>query len=727
MLKKSLIFRYVFVSLFVAVCAIFGINIYKNFLIHSEEALSMQHIQLAYNDAMQENKQIAELIFFNNLLHDSTIQTLYKQAIQKGMIQNSKEQLHDYLKDKFYYFKSFGIKSINFYLPNNTLLLNMSNQNFKGTSKRESITYVNSTNKEIQTVEVTENSASSVYIKPFFDKELNHIGAIEIEFSFDYIAQRIEKNTHYSLFFMHQNSVLEKSLFEEYVQTFMAFDLNSKYKLHNSVYTELNYKSAVFEQFSNESKNVILKNMDKLKAFALHVFLDTQYQMVVFIPLFNALTNEHNTYLMAIGNAEYSEISKIYHSLNYVILLAFFILLIMFMLIFNVQSFKEKHATILKEYNDLFKAIDKYVIMAQTDREGFITYITQAFCDISGYTKKEIIGRNINIIRHPDMSKKFFENMWNSLYKEKRWEGEIKNIDKNGNSYWVKGIIFPKYDINNNLVGYTSIRVNISDTKQLKKINNLLKEDLSNKLYEIKMRDDSLADTTKIVLMGKILDSLAHQWKKPLSSISIELANLKARITANELTSNEVENIHDEIAYQIKTLSMTLNEFKTFFSNSNLHDKYNVYSAINESILLIKPECELHHITIFLDSKQEIYCYGIFNELKQIIINLLKNSIEHLINNKTQEPLINITVFEEQKSVMIVYTDNTKGESKNIIEKVFSNNYEEQTLKDVGLNLYIAKLLLEKSGAQFWFENEQGLTSFYIKLVSHDRRKDQRA
>lgn len=727
MSKKNLIFRYVFVSFFVALCAIFGINSYKNSLLESQQTSSIQQIQFSYNNATQENKQIADLIFFNNLLYDAVIQNIYKEAIFSGNMKNSKEHLYAYLKDKFYYFKSFGIKSINFYLPNNELLLNMSNVNIQGESKRESIIYVNSTKKEIQTVETTENSASSLYIKSLLDKELKHLGVIEIEFSFDYIAKRMEKDLDYNLFFIHKDTLLKKTLFEEYYQTFIPFELNSKYKLQNSVFTELKYKPAVLEQFSSDNKNYILENMEKIKEFALSVFLDKQYQTLVFIPFSNALTNEHNSYLMALGNAEYSEISKIYHSLNYVILSTFFVLLIIFILVYNVQSFKEKNTSIVKEYNDLLKAIDKYIVMAQTDQSGFITYITQAFCDISGYTKKELIGRNINIIRHPDMSKKFFENLWNSLYKEKKWEGEIKNIDKNGNSYWVKGIIFPKYDINNNLVGYTSIRVNISDTKQLKKINNLLKEDLSNKLYEIKMRDDSLVDTTKIILMGKILDSLAHQWKKPLSSISIELANLKARISTNELTVSGVENIHDEIAYQIKTLSMTLNEFKTFFSNSNLHDKFNVFSAINESIMLVKPECELHHIKIFLNSEKEIYCYGVFNELKQIIINLLKNSIEHHINNLTVKPFITITLFEEQDSVMIKYVDNAKGESKNIIEKVFSNNYDEQTLKDVGLNLYIVKLLLEKIGAKFWFENEQDLTSFYIKLVSSDRRKDQRA
>lgn len=726
MLKKNLVFRYVFVSIFVAVVAVIGIHIYKNSLIDSQQTKSLQKIQLAYKDAQEENQQIADLIFFNNLLYNASIENIYKTVLHNGKSTKSKELLFETLKEQFYYFKSFGVKSINFYLPNNELLLNMSQPHLETITKRESVVYVNSTQKEIKTNEITETSASSIFIKPLLDKELSHLGSIEIEFDFDYLAKKIEKNFEYNLFFLHKKMLLDKNLILEKQSNFVAFDLYPEYSIENTVFKEFKYNPMVFKQFSQDNIQEIVKNMTGIQSFVLSVFYEKQYQMVAFIPLFNHLTNEHNSYIMALGNAKYSEISKIYDFLNYVILITFFILLILFILVYNVHSYKEKNSSILKEYTDLVKAIDKYVVMTQTDRSGFITYVTQAFCDISGYAKKELIGRNINVIRHPDMSKKFFENMWSALHKEKIWEGEIKNIDKNGNSYWVKGIIFPQYDMNNNFVGYTSIRVNITDTKQLKKINNLLKEDLSNKLLEIKMRDESLVDSTKIILMGKILDSLAHQWKNPLSSVSIELANLKARIASHELEPKELQNIHDEIEYQIKTLSMTLNEFKTFFSHTNQNDKYNVYSVMNESILLVKSECDLHHISITLDSSQTIFCYGVFNELKQIIVNLLKNSIEHLIANEVEHPSIKIIVIEKEGNVIIECCDNAQGESKNIIEKVFSNDYDEQTLKDVGLNLYIAKLLLEKIGAQFWFNNEKNSSCFYIKLVSHDRRKDKR-
>ena len=76
--------------------------------------------------------------------------------------------------------------------------------------------------------------------------------------------------------------------------------------------------------------------------------------------------------------------------------------------------------------------------------------------------------------------------------------------------------------------------------------------------------------------------------------------------------------------------------------------------------------------------------------------------------------------------MIIEFTDNAQGESKNIIQKVFSTSYNEHALKDAGLNLYIAKLLLEKIGANVSVETQKNQSRFVIELVSKDRRKDKR-
>jgi methyl-accepting chemotaxis protein len=86
-----------------------------------------------------------------------------------------------------------------------------------------------------------------------------------------------------------------------------------------------------------------------------------------------------------------------------------------------------------------------------------ITYASDDFVRISGFSKEELIGKPHNIVRHPDVPKEFFEDLWNFLKVGRPWTGVIKNRCKNGNFYWVLANVTPYYE-NDALVGYMSVR-----------------------------------------------------------------------------------------------------------------------------------------------------------------------------------------------------------------------------------------------------------------------------
>lgn len=120
---------------------------------------------------------------------------------------------------------------------------------------------------------------------------------------------------------------------------------------------------------------------------------------------------------------------------------------------------KEKHA----ENMTYLQIIDKYLIASKTDLNGVITEISQAMCDISGYTKEELIGKTHSIIRHPDMSNELFKDMWNTITNGKVWEGELRNLTKFGITYWVQTRVSPTFDKDKNIIGYASIRIDITE------------------------------------------------------------------------------------------------------------------------------------------------------------------------------------------------------------------------------------------------------------------------
>ena len=130
----------------------------------------------------------------------------------------------------------------------------------------------------------------------------------------------------------------------------------------------------------------------------------------------------------------------------------------------HLQELVDKKTLENKTYLEI---VDKYLIASKTDLDGIITEVSKAFCDISGYTKEELIGKNHNIIRHPDMKNEVFKELWETIKKSLVWEGEIKNLKKDGGFYWIKERVSPIFGTDKEVIGYASISIDITDNKEV--------------------------------------------------------------------------------------------------------------------------------------------------------------------------------------------------------------------------------------------------------------------
>lgn len=98
------------------------------------------------------------------------------------------------------------------------------------------------------------------------------------------------------------------------------------------------------------------------------------------------------------------------------------------------------------------------LILSSTDLKGIITYANRKFCEIAGYTKQELTGKNHNIVRHPDMPKAAFKDLWDTIQQGKEWSGIVKNLRKDGKYYWVYSYITPVMNDAGEITGYTAAR-----------------------------------------------------------------------------------------------------------------------------------------------------------------------------------------------------------------------------------------------------------------------------
>ena len=106
------------------------------------------------------------------------------------------------------------------------------------------------------------------------------------------------------------------------------------------------------------------------------------------------------------------------------------------------------------------------LIVSRTDLRGFITYANETFAEISGYTVEELNGKPHNIVRHPDMPKSVFKEIWQTLKDEQKWQGYIKNLRKDGGYYWVYAEISGVYK-DNQLIEYKSMRSPIDNETKI--------------------------------------------------------------------------------------------------------------------------------------------------------------------------------------------------------------------------------------------------------------------
>jgi len=176
---------------------------------------------------------------------------------------------------------------------------------------------------------------------------------------------------------------------------------------------------------------------------------------------------------------------------------------------------------------------DNQELVSTTDLRGVITYVNKEFCTIAGYTEEELLGKNHNIVRHPDMPKAAFKEMWEKLKEGHSWRGMVKNLCKDGRYYWVDAFVTPIYE-HGQLVGYQSVRTKPSE--ELKTRAMALYEKINNGKSISSFRENiSLRQLISIVIAAVSIVTLGLMTSAVIAAISFMVAALLVALNYDEL------------------------------------------------------------------------------------------------------------------------------------------------------------------------------------------------
>ncbi len=345
--------------------------------------------------------------------------------------------------------------------------------------------------------------------------------------------------------------------------------------------------------------------------------------------------------------------------------------------------------TILKLINSerrLKQINDRYIISSVTDPKGKIISASDAFCAISGYSREELLGKAHSIVRHPDMPKSAFKEMWHTIKQGKNWQGTVKNLKKDGGYYWVYANIEPIFDKKGEIEAYAAIRIDITDSVHLK-------EELENS----RQKDRAMLQQSKLAQMGEMIAMIAHQWRQPLTAISSTASDLHMKIVLDNFKSDYFISKLEKIDDFSQHLSKTIDDFRSFYREDKEKEKI-CFSEITQGTLDIVAT-SVSNKDIKLETEftceKEIAAYP--NELKQVILNLIKNAEDILIEREITNPTIHLRTYDDDANSHFEVSDNAGGIPDEIIEKIFDPYFSTKTEKDgTGLGLYMSKTIVEK-------------------------------
>ncbi|NQY21532.1 MAG: PAS domain-containing sensor histidine kinase [Campylobacteraceae bacterium] len=350
----------------------------------------------------------------------------------------------------------------------------------------------------------------------------------------------------------------------------------------------------------------------------------------------------------------------------------------------------------IKNEERLKDIIDKSVITSTTNTKGIIIDASQAFCKISGYSKEELLGNPHKMVRHPDMDSITFKKLWEIIQDGKTWRGEVKNLRKDGSFYWVVATIVPIYE-SGKIVAFISTREDISDKKEVTALNSSLKHRVNEEVEHNRQKDIQLAQQARLAQMGEMISMIAHQWRQPLAAISSLSAVLNLKSQLGSLNKDLILDLSSKITENSKHLSNTIDDFRDFFKPNKEKRESSFNEIVSDVLKIVESSIATKNISIIKDLKNENKFSSYPNEIKQVVLNLIKNADDILLDNEIKEAIIKISTYDDENNIILEISDNAGGIHGDIIDKIFDPYFSTKTKKDgTGLGLYMSKTIIEE-------------------------------
>jgi len=324
--------------------------------------------------------------------------------------------------------------------------------------------------------------------------------------------------------------------------------------------------------------------------------------------------------------------------------------------------------TALKRLTDINDALDETLIVAITDQRGIITFANKKFCNISKYTREELIGQTHRLINSGYHSKKFFKEMWKTIGNGKVWRGDIRNKAKDGSFYWVDTTIVPCLNEGGKPYQYISFRIDITERKQT---------------------EEFLRRSERVAAVGQLASGIAHEIRNPLAAIKMSIHSIQQH-------HEKDKQLLSLMLSELERIDSIVSEFLLLAKPHEIQfQEQDICQLMNMIIPLMNIQAIRHNVSVlqeFADDIPLIRCDP--NQLKQVFMNLIKNAIEAMPNGGNLHVQIRRPSSEH---VLIRFVDQGCGIPEEVIKRIGEPFFTTKE-KGTGLGLMISHKIIEDHG-----------------------------
>jgi len=358
----------------------------------------------------------------------------------------------------------------------------------------------------------------------------------------------------------------------------------------------------------------------------------------------------------------------------------------------------------IKLYFEFIKESSDLIFLVDYETEA-IEFANEKVCSSLGYSLKELKSKKISEIRKAFESQVEIPEVFRKIKEEKNLTTIGQYICKNGNTFPVETSLSMKNYRGRDYI--MAISRDISDRiefeKKREEINKKLEnynKTLESEVYKVKKElleyENIMQRQAKMAAMGEMLENIAHQWRQPLSVISVLSTGMKLQNEAGVLDTESLIEGLDDINTSSQHLSKTIDDFRDFFKPHYKKTQFPIKEVIDYTVNLAKTKFSSSNITL-VENVQAITIETFKNELIQVLINLINNAGDELEKSKKKRKLIFIECYESDSNIVIKIKDNAGGISPSIIDRIFEPYFTtKHQSQGTGIGLYMSDEIIKK-------------------------------